>query len=115
MVKARMIHFLVVLSLFLIYPRQTYRCWDSDSGSSQGLVDGEGEDEVLSLYLSLPPKLSLGGLDDGDSVIVPLDGGHGDRPSQVLGVVAGGNKDDPLHSGNVSVYISPTPVVLRQP
>ena len=70
---------------------------------------------VLSLYLSLPPKLSLGGLDDGDSVIVPLDGGHGDRPSQVLGVVAGGNKDDPLHSGNVSVYISPTPVVLRQP
>ena len=70
---------------------------------------------VLSLYLSLPPQSSLSSLDDGDSVVVPLDGGHGDRPGQVLGVVAGGSEYDPLLSGYVPVYISPTPVVSRQP
>ena len=70
---------------------------------------------VLSLYLSLPPQPSLGGLDDSDSVVVPLDGGHTDRLGQVLGVVAGGSKDDPLLSGDVPVCIIPIPVVSRRP
>ena len=43
--------------------------------------------------------------DEGVSVVVPL----------VLGMVAGGGEDDPLLSGDVLVYISPTPVVSWQP
>ena len=70
---------------------------------------------VLSLYLSLPPQSSLSSLDDGDSVVVPLDGGHTDRLGQVLGVVAGGSKDDPLLSGDVPVCIIPIPVVSMWP
>jgi hypothetical protein len=53
--------------------------------------------------------------DEGVSVVVPLDGGHGNYPVQVLGMVAGGGEDDPLLSGDVLVYISPTPVVSWQP
>ena len=34
-----------------------------------------------------------------------LDGGRGDRPGQVLGVVAGNGKDGPLLSGDV--YLVP--------
>ena len=45
---------------------------------------------LLSLYLSLPPQSSLSSLDDGDSVVVPLDGGHGDRLGRVPVVVAVG-------------------------
>ena len=70
---------------------------------------------VISLALSLPPQLSCGGLDDGGSIVVPLDGGQGDRPGQVLGMVAGSGEDDPLLSGDVLLSISPTPVVLRRP
>ena len=44
--------------------------------------------------LSLPPQMSRDGLGEGDGVIVPLDGGHGDPPAQVLGVVAGGGEDE---------------------
>jgi hypothetical protein len=33
--------------------------------------------------------------------------------SQFLGVVAGGDKDDPLLSGNMFPPVFPTPVVLR--
>ena len=47
--------------------------------------------------------------------MVPLDGGHGNYPVQVLGMVAGGGEDDALLSGDVLVYISPTPVVSWQP
>jgi hypothetical protein len=45
------------------------------------------------LYLSHPSRSSnsLGG---GDSVVVPLDGGCGDRPSLVLDLVAGGDGDE---------------------
>ena len=64
---------------------------------------------MISFSLSLPPQSSCGSLDDGDSVIVPLDGGHGDHPGQVLGVVAGGGEDDPLLSGDVFCSVSPTP------
>ena len=58
---------------------------------------------------------SYGGLYEGDVVVVPLNGGHGDPPGQVASVVAGGGKDDPLLSGDVLAYISSTPVVLRRP
>ena len=54
-----------------------------------------------------------GGLDEGDSVVVPLDGGHSDRPGQVLGVVGSdGGEDDPLLSGDILLSISPTPALL---
>ena len=53
---------------------------------------------AISSSLSLPPQSSFGGLVEGDSAAVPLDGAHGDHPGQVLGVVAGGGKDDPLLS-----------------
>ena len=42
---------------------------------------------VISSSLSLLPQSSYGSLDGGDSVIVPLDRGHGDHPGQVLGVL----------------------------
>jgi hypothetical protein len=44
--------------------------------------------------LSLPSQMPRDGLGEGDGVIVPLDGGHGDPPAQVLGVVAGGGEDE---------------------
>ena len=40
-----------------------------------------------SLYLSHPSRL-FASIDDGGSIVVPLDGGHGDRPGLVLGVPA---------------------------
>ena len=67
---------------------------------------------VMSLYL--PPQLSCGGLDEDVSVVVPLDGCHGDLPGQVVSVVAGGGEDNPRLSGGVLVYISPTSVVSWQ-
>ena len=70
---------------------------------------------VMWSFLSLPPQSSCGGLNEGDNVVIPLDGGHSDQLGQVLGVVAGGGEDDPLLSGDVLVYISPTPVVSRWP
>ena len=80
---------------------------------------------VMSSYLSLPPQSFCSGLDEGDSVAVPLDGGHGNPIGQVPGVVAGGGGDDPplggsvgedepLLSGSVLLSIPPTPVVLQQ-
>ena len=53
---------------------------------------------ILCCYLSRPIR-PCGGLDVGDSVTAPLDE-SGDRPRQVLGVVAGGGKDCPLLSGD---------------
>ena len=43
--------------------------------------------------------------------VAPLDGGHSDRPGQVLGVVAGDGKDDTLLSGDVLLSISPNPAL----
>ena len=45
---------------------------------------------AMSLSVSLPPQLSLRGHDDGDDVVDPLDGDHGDHLSRVPVVVAGG-------------------------
>ena len=67
---------------------------------------------VLSWFLSLPPQLSCDGLGEGVNVVIPQDGGHGDQPRQVPGMVADGGKDDPLLTGGeFLVYISPTPVI----
>ena len=48
---------------------------------------------AMSSPISLPPQSSCGGLDEGDDVVVPLDGGHSDRLCQVLGVIAGAGED----------------------
>ena len=49
---------------------------------------------ILSLVaLSLPPQLSHSGLNGGDSVVVPLDGGHVNHLGKVLGIVADDGKD----------------------
>ena len=58
---------------------------------------------IPTFYLFLPsrPSDSLGG---GDSVVIPLDGGHGDCP---------GGKDDPLLSG-VSLFLSLAPQLSLQ-
>ena len=50
---------------------------------------------VVSSVLSLPPQHPDSDLGDGSSVVVPLDGGHFNHPSQVRSVVAGGSEDDP--------------------
>ena len=66
---------------------------------------------IICFYLSHPSRLAAA------LMLVTarsLGGGHGDRPSQVLGVVAGCGEDDPLLSGDVLVYISPTQVNSRQ-
>ena len=55
---------------------------------------------ILCFYLSHPSR-ACGGLDGVGSVVAPQDGGHGNRPSEVLGIVAGGGKDGPLLSGDV--------------
>jgi hypothetical protein len=39
---------------------------------------------------SLLPQSCCGGLDKGDDVVVPLDGGHGNHLGRVLCAVAGG-------------------------
>ena len=62
-------------------------------------------------YLSHPG--SCGGLDEGNTVAVPLDWGHGDHPGQFRVVVAGGDEDDPLLV--MSSYIYLLPVVLWWP
>ena len=66
-------------------------------------------------FLSLPSSCLFDGLDDGESVVVPLDGGHIDCPGQVPGMVAGGGEDDSLLGGAVFVSISPTPAVSWRP
>ena len=48
----------------------------------------------MSSFLSLPPRSFCGGLYGGDVVVVPLDGGHGERSGQVLSLVADGGEDD---------------------
>ena len=65
---------------------------------------------IPPFYLSHPncPSDSLGG---GDRVVVPLDGGHGDRSGPVLDLVAGGGNDDPPPSS--VVLISPTPAISQ--
>ena len=45
---------------------------------------------VMASSIFLPPQLSSGGLDEGDDVVEPLDGGHGNRLGRVLGAVSGG-------------------------
>ena len=51
---------------------------------------------------SLPPHSSCGSLDQGDNVVVALDGGQGDHLGQVLYVVAG----DGIHGGHVCAFAS---------
>ena len=51
------------------------------------------------VYLSRPSCPS-GGLDGVSGVMIPLDEGHGNCLSQVLGIVAGGGEDSPLLSGD---------------
>ena len=46
------------------------------------------------LTLSLPPQSSHGGLDGGDDVTVPLDGGHVDHPGKVLLAVVDGGEEE---------------------
>ena len=63
---------------------------DYDSGSVP--LDYECHD----VHLAHPAVFdSLGG---GDNVVVPLDGGHRDRPGRVFDYAAGGDKDGPLLS-----------------
>ena len=50
---------------------------------------------VVSSVLSLQPQHPDGDLDDGNSVVVPMVGGHFNHPGQVLGVVADGSEEDP--------------------
>ena len=69
----------------------------------------------LVAMCSLPTKLFCVNLDEGGDVAVPLEGGHGNHPGLVLGVVAGGGEDGPLLSGNVGVAISPTPRTTTRP
>ena len=52
---------------------------------------------------------------EGDSVVVPLDGGLSDRPCPVLDSVVGDGEDGPLLSGDVAVVIFPTLVDPRRP
>ena len=70
---------------------------------AMALTSGRGSPP---LYVSHPscPFDSLG---DGDCVVLPLDGGHGDRPGQVPDLVAGGGEDDPF-------VVSLSPLVLRR-
>ena len=58
------------------------------------------------------PVKSCSSLDGSGSVVVHLEGGHGDLPGQVPGVVAGGGGDDPPLGGRVLPSISPTPALL---
>ena len=44
------------------------------------------------------PNCSFDSLDSGDNVVIPQDGGHGDRSSQVLNFVAIDGEDDLLLS-----------------
>ena len=80
-----------------------------------GVVAGGDKDDPLLSGNMFPPvfptPVVLRDLDEGDNVAVPLEGGHGDHPSLVLGIVAGGGEDGPLLSGDVNVAISHTPVV----
>jgi hypothetical protein len=62
---------------------------------------------VISLSLSLPPQLYRSGLDEGVGVVVPLDGGHGDHPGQVLGAVADGGEEEPGYHFLLSWCIQP--------
>ena len=50
----------------------------------------------------LPPQSSCGSLDQGDNVVVPLDGGQGNHLGQFLNVVAGGG----VHGGHVYAFAS---------
>ena len=70
---------------------------DGEDGFLMALTSGWGSPP---LYLSHPswPFDSLG---DGDSIVVHLNGGHGDRPGQVPDLVAGGGEDDPLLKGDL--------------
>ena len=58
--------------------------------------------------LSHPGILDSGGLGGGDSIVVPLVGVSGNRPSPVLDLVAGVGEDDPLLSGD-SLFLSLPP------
>ena len=74
---------------------------DGEDGFLMALTSGWGSPP---LYLSHPSR-PFNSLGDGDSIIVPLDGGHGDRPGQVPDLVAGGGEDDPLLKGD-SLFLS---------
>ena len=76
-----------------------------------GWIAGRLPDADPSFYISHPFCL-LDCLDDGDSFAVPLDGGHGDCPGQVLSLVGGGSEDNPLLSEDVLLSISLTPAPL---
>ena len=51
---------------------------------------------------SLSPQSSCGSLDQGDDVVVTLDGGQGDNISQVLNMVTGGG----VRGGHVYAFAS---------
>ena len=60
------------------------------------------------MILSSPVYRSFDSLSGSDSVVVPQDGGHGDCPSPVLDLIAGGGEDDPLLSGDsLSLLLPP--------
>ena len=84
-------------------------------GQVLDFVAGGGKDDPLlsgdSSFLSLPPQSSFRQPCGGDRVVVPLDGGHGDRSGPVLDLVAGGGNDDPPPSS--VVLISPTPAISQ--
>ena len=45
---------------------------------------------VMALSISLPPRATRGSLNGDDTVMDPLDGGHDNHLSRVLGTVDGG-------------------------
>jgi hypothetical protein len=65
-----------------------------------------------SLYLSHPSHL-LDSVDGGGSIVVPLDGSHGNLPGQVLCVDAGDGQNDSFLSGDVLLSISSTLALLN--
>ena len=62
-------------------------------GEDEPLLSGDGEDGPP--FCLSHPNSSGCGLDGGDGVVVPQDGGHAERPGQVLGDVVVGGKDEP--------------------
>ena len=71
---------------------------------------------VVTRMIHFLVGLCCGGLDGGDDVIVPQDGGHGEIPGQVPGVVDVGGEDDPHFLVVISSLLSlPPQLLLRRP
>ena len=95
LVEAGMIHFLVVISCFyrsnpVALPSVLALTVSSYIATAIDLVQSLTQLLVvvrmvrflvaMLMLLSLPPQSSLGDPDGVDNVVIPLDGGHGERP-----------------------------------